>query len=241
MLDTTHPIETPEGVSLELKPAGPTPRAAAWVIDLLIRATGVGVIYFVLILFLGNLGGGLALILFFLTEWFYSVFFEVKAGGQTPGKKIMKLTVVNQDGTPIGWGASILRNLLRTVDALPLVALDQNGPGIYPVYGLGLLVCLLNKRFQRLGDMAAGTLVIYAEETYARGVNFPNADPSPPPQTLTLQEQKALITFGERSERLNQARTAELADVLTPLTGKKGWEGAQKLFDIAAWFMGGRK
>jgi len=241
MLDTIHAIETPEGVSIELKPAGPSPRAVAWVIDLAIRLTLLLFIGLILNLLLDKTGYGLWLILFFLTEWFYSVLFEVLWQGQTPGKKIMGLTVMNKDGTPVSWGPSLLRNLLRVADSMPLFPLGNEAPPILPLYGLGFLVCILNKRFQRLGDMAAGTLVVYTGEAAHKNVVHPKAEPTPPPQSLSLQEQKALITFGERSDRLSEARTIELAEVLTPLTGKKGWDGAQKLFNFAAWFMGYRK
>ncbi|HEY0721169.1 MAG TPA: RDD family protein, partial [Gammaproteobacteria bacterium] len=73
-LDTVHTVETPEGVELGLRVAGPLPRALAWVIDALIRYTALFIVSLALIPF-GQLGGGLILILLFLTEWFYPVLF----------------------------------------------------------------------------------------------------------------------------------------------------------------------
>ena len=89
MLDSVRDVETPEGVHLRLRPAGPVPRAYAWVLDFLIRAAA----YIFLAIFLpglGDFGGGLLLIAIFLLEWFYPVLFEVYRDGQTPGKRAVR-------------------------------------------------------------------------------------------------------------------------------------------------------
>src|SRR5512143_1036292 len=149
-LDTIHTFETPEGIELGLRVAGPLPRALAWVIDALIRYGGLFIVSIALSI-LGEFGFGLFLILLFLVEWFYPVLFEVSRGA-TPGKKMMGLAVVHDNGTPIGWPASMIRNLLRVIDFFPLM------------YGTGLLSMLINRQFKRLGDLAAGTLVVYREQ-----------------------------------------------------------------------------
>ena len=95
MLDTTHPVETPEGVVIELLLAGPLPRAAAWLIDAAIRIFSLTLLGLLLLLFFGNIGAGVWLILYFLTDWLYPVFFEVYYKGQTPGKRAMSLAVVH--------------------------------------------------------------------------------------------------------------------------------------------------
>jgi uncharacterized RDD family membrane protein YckC len=141
-------FETPEGIDLGLRVAGPISRALAWIIDAFIRYSVLFALSTVLASLL-SFGMGLFLILLFLLEWFYPVVFEVVRGA-TPGKKAMGLLVVHDNGTPVGWSASMIRNLLRSVDFLPFF------------YCAGLISILLNSRFKRLGDLAAGTLVVYA-------------------------------------------------------------------------------
>src|SRR5215813_9152409 len=118
MLDTYRPVETPEGVEIGLRVAGPVPRLYAAALDFAIRF----IVYIFLSAVLGGLGKagvGFLLIAMFLIEWFYPVVFEVKGGGATPGKRLMKLLVLQRDGTPVGWTASVIRNLVRFADLLP--------------------------------------------------------------------------------------------------------------------------
>ena len=92
MLDTTREIEVPEGVDLSLAVAGLVSRSLAFIIDLLVRWTGLLIISSI-VSYLGNFGGGLFLIFVFLVEWFYPVLFEVFNQGQTIGKKAMGIMV----------------------------------------------------------------------------------------------------------------------------------------------------
>jgi len=174
----------------------------------------------------GQLGLGIFLVVFFLAEWFYPVFFEVLADGQTPGKKSMGLRVVNHDGTPIGWSASVIRNLLRVADFLPFF------------YVAGLVSMLCSRSFQRLGDLAAGTLVINLREASPasrtparRGPEVAGARLARLP--LSSIEQRSILGFSERSAELSAQRVEELADLLEPLTGCRGAEGSEALFRIA--------
>ncbi|MCF5284466.1 RDD family protein, partial [Pseudomonas syringae] len=128
-LDTRIEIETPEGIDMLLRPAGLVSRALAFGIDFAIRAALVGLL-FVLLQLLDKLGMGLAALVFFLVNWWYMVLFEVLNQGRTPGKRLLGLRVVHDDGTPIDWSSSLIRNLLRFVDMLPLG------------YGLGAITCL---------------------------------------------------------------------------------------------------
>ena len=96
------------------------------------------------------LAGPALILLVFAGEWFDPVLFEVLADGQTVGKRAVGIRVVHEDGTRIGWSASLLRNLLLAADWIP-------GTG-----ALGLASMLASARFRRLGDRAAGTLVIHA-------------------------------------------------------------------------------
>ncbi len=148
MLDTRQALATPEGVDLTLVPAGAIARVSAFALDLMIRGTLLGLVAAVLAM-LGAFGMGLFLLLAFLVEWFYPVLFEVGSGA-TPGKRSFGLLVVESDGRPVGLAASVIRNLLRTADFLPFL------------FGFGILFMLFHPRFQRLGDLAAGTLVVWA-------------------------------------------------------------------------------
>jgi len=226
MLDTYREIETPEGVELHLRAAGPVARALAYSIDLLLR----GVVIFVLSIVLsvtGRFGMGVFMIVIFLMEWFYPVLFEVYRNGETPGKRMFGLRVVNDNGTPVGWGPSLVRNLLRAVDFMPAF------------YAFGLVSMLLNRDFKRLGDLAAGTIVVYQDRA-ALKVNIPDVPAMAPPLGLNLAEQRAVITFAERSQRLTDVRAEELADLLTPLTGVEGRAGIQRLYQMANWLVGKR-
>jgi uncharacterized RDD family membrane protein YckC len=199
-LDTRYQIETPEGIDLPLRPAGLMVRALAFSIDLGLRGLILGLLFIVLA-FLGKLGAGLGSILLFVVSWWYMVLFEVLNQGRSPGKQWMGLRVVQDDGTPIGWSASLLRNLLRFVDMLPFG------------YFLGAISCLQHPNFKRLGDLAAGTLVIYREHPLTRP-QLPAAEPRRPAIALTLAEQRAILGFAERQGKLSEARVTELAAIL---------------------------
>jgi uncharacterized RDD family membrane protein YckC len=225
-LDTVRTIETPEGVELTLRVAGPVSRSLAWAIDVMIRSAA----YFVIgiaVAFLGDLGMGIFMIVLFLGEWFYPVFFEVLRQGQTPGKAAMGLMVVHDDGTPVGWTPSITRNLLRFADFLPLA------------YLLGLTSMVISRDFKRLGDLVAGTVVVYRDPPMAP-VQLAQALPIPVPVGLDQAEQRAVIDFAERARGWSQDRVEELAEVVEPLVGRPAAFGATKLIGMAHWLLGRR-
>ena len=146
-LDTLHTAETPEGIALSLRPAGVMARCLAWLLDFLVRA-----VLFVIIAIAGRAFGGLGtallLIAFFALEWLYPVVFELSRSGATPGKRAMGLRVVMDSGLPVTPAASFIRNLLRTADFLPAM------------YAAAVATMLLRDDSKRLGDLAAGTLVV---------------------------------------------------------------------------------
>lgn len=207
LLDTRQSLETPEGALLPLTPAGFGVRILAQLLDILIRF-GITAVIFIVLSLLGGMGVGIALILTFLLEWFYPVFFEVTRQGRTPGKKWMGIRVVNDDGTPITFGPSLLRNLLRVVDFLPML------------YLTGIIASLCNRQFKRLGDLAAGSMVIY-EAPPAREPNFEVRGQLPVPADFSTDEQRALLAFAERSKYLSTERQSELATILQPLLASK--------------------
>jgi hypothetical protein len=129
------------------------------------------------------------------------VLFEVLNQGCSPGKSFMGLRVIHDDGTPIDWPASLLRNLLRFVDMLPFG------------YSVGAFTCLQHPLFKRLGDLAAGTLVIYRDPIPKRR-DLPDAEPVAAPVLMTVDEQRAILAFSERQTNLSPARTQELAAIL---------------------------
>src|SRR5262245_3186106 len=118
-LDTVVSAETPEGIVIELRPAGITARFYAYLVDMLVRMVALSVIAG----FTGPMGGvGLALVFIcaFALEWLYPVFFELSSWAATPGKRMLGLKTVMDNGLPITPAASLARNLLRVADFLPM-------------------------------------------------------------------------------------------------------------------------
>lgn len=204
MLDTKSHIETPEGVRLPISIASICPRAYAYGIDLFIRLIFLAAVSSVLGA-LGKLGGGLMLLIMFGLEWFYPVVFDVFNQGATPGKRIMQLQVVHDDGSPVSFSSSLLRSLLMVVDFLPVF------------YCLGTLVSICHPLGKRLGDIAAGTLVVYQGKASQQAHLDATLGKRPPFSSLNLAERRALVSFAERSPCLSPARQAELASLLAPL------------------------
>jgi uncharacterized RDD family membrane protein YckC len=217
-------VETPEGIDLPLRPAGLMVRSLAFGIDLGIRGAILGVLFLALA-FLGQLGIGLGSLLLFAVSWWYMVLFEVLHQGRSPGKQWMGLRVIHDDGTPIGWSASLLRNLLRFVDLLPFG------------YFLGAISCLQHPTFKRLGDIAAGTLVVYSERALLRP-QLPDAQPRSSPVPLNLGEQRALLAFAERQAELSPARVNELAALLAQPLHISAPKAVSELNGIARGLLG---
>ena len=156
-LDTTIDVETPEHIRFRYRAAGPARRALAYLLDLLVRAV-IGTVLALVAQTLGlltNLGasGGLLLLVLFALEWGYYVVFESLWSGRTVGKRALNLRVVREGGHPVTFVDSLLRNLLRAADFLPVM------------YVLGALVMIGDSRFRRLGDRVAGTQVVVEEPT----------------------------------------------------------------------------
>ena len=233
-IDNRVAVTLPEGIDIQAEVAGPVVRGLALALDFMLRGVIIGVIAIVLILALGaDIAGGFLLISWFVLEWFYPVIFEVLRHGQTPGKKAFGLVVVNDDLTPIRFEASVIRNLLRAADFLPAG------------FMFGLTAMALSKDFKRLGDLAAGTLVVYQHNgVKARGRN--HAAPAklavgpayPLPQYLSQAEQTALVSYLTRAPGFSHARLDELADILTPLHQKHGEDARLRLLGYARTLLG---
>lgn len=229
-LDTLYTAETPEGIALQLRPAGVVARCLAYLIDFGIRL----VLFLIIALTAGAMGGmGVALLLisYFALEWFYPVVFELAQGGATPGKRVMGLQVVMDSGLPLTPGASIIRNLLRAADFMPAF------------YAAGTAAMLLRPDFKRLGDLAAGTLVVYCENVRLHG-ELPPAPPLAPLRPLAQREQVAILSWAARATRLTPERLEELAKMAEPvLAGKPGAAAGatQRLLGLAQWVLGHRE
>ena len=207
---------------------GPIPRSFAFLIDKVIQAIAISVLSIAAIpLGLDGIGGGFLLIFLFAIEWLYPVLFEVLMRGQTPGKKVLGIVVVNDDLSPVTMGTSLVRNLLRTVDFLPLLYLG------------GVITMLSNRRFQRLGDLAAGTLVISSTRA-AQAASIVDVQPLAPAIQLSRCEQTTLVEFLQRSSQISQPRQQELASILEGITHDKGEDGADRLRRYGAWYLGMR-
>ncbi|MDX2504571.1 MAG: RDD family protein [Gammaproteobacteria bacterium] len=235
MLDTIKIAETPEGVELKLTCAGFYVRSIAWMIDAFIQ----GMIILLLVILLprlGDFGMGLFFIVLFFLHWLYPVFFEMAMQGQTPGKRVMKVQVLLIDGTMVNWGASLLRNLLRTVDFLPAF------------YALGVTVMLLSRDFRRLGDLAANTIVVYKrdlQEMKAQEINSEiQTEPYMPKVALNAKEQQTIVHYAERMQQFSPQRAEELASLARPLLNDlqhyKVSPASERLLGIANYIIGRR-
>ena len=226
MLDTTRRVATPEGIELTLRLAGPVPRALAWSVDLALRAAIVLVVL-TLASQLGRAGWGIVLLAALFVEWLLPAWFEAQMRGQTPGKRLFGIAVLNDDGTPLRWPGALTRNLLRAVDFLPLM------------YGFGLVSMLLNRDFKRLGDLAAGTVVVYQSAAVDSSRKIPQAPPVAPPVDLDLDEQRAVLELAERSAGLTRERVEELSALPKPLVGGlDGARAAARLIGMANYLAG---
>jgi uncharacterized RDD family membrane protein YckC len=152
-LDCLVRVITPENVEFEYALAGPFQRFPAYLFDLVVRVVAFsGLMFFLGIFslfvpFAGTISTVLMILLFFAMYWFYGVYFESTFNGRTLGKMLFKLRVISTDGRPINGMQAALRNLLRLADTFPT-----------PITGL---ICMtITGRFQRIGDLAAGTMVI---------------------------------------------------------------------------------
>jgi uncharacterized RDD family membrane protein YckC len=228
-LDTVVYAETPEGIMIELRPAGLVARFCAFLLDWMIR---IGILYAVAVMAaaMSGLGIALMLILFFALEWLYPVAFELSRWGATPGKRVMGMRVVMDSGLPITPAASFTRNLLRVADFLPML------------YGFALVSMLIRTDFKRLGDIAAATLVVY-EPLPSPKIAMRQIEPIAPAMTLPPQDQAAVIALAARASRLTPERLDELAALAAPVSGDAGRSGpqvTQRVLAVAQWLLGRR-
>jgi uncharacterized RDD family membrane protein YckC len=229
-LDTDVAIETPEHIVFHYRLAGPARRGVAYLLDLVFC---YGIVFLlgvlVYVAFMGNsagiehdsgakAGSGLILVALFAAQWVWFVAWEATRG-QSPGKRLTGLRVLAENGRPIGWRAAALRNLLRAADALPTG------------YLVGLASMFLSSRFQRLGDLVAGTIVVVpARAGAASPIELsPPAQPKelatlPDDVALDADEREAIELFLRRRHTLGRAREEELANMIAgPMAARLGF------------------
>ena len=168
----------------------------------------------------------LSVALFFVwmiaVAFLYPMLFEAFWNGQTPGKRICGLAVVMGDGTPVGWSAALVRNVMRIADMIPVG------------YAVGLASMLLDAQFRRLGDFAAGTIVIHRDDPAPKAAAPAEGAAMMPPVSLTPLEQRAVLDFAERRRTWSAERAAELAELAAPLVeGLSGAAAVERLTAIA--------
>ena len=230
-LDTVVTAETPEGILLELRPAGLSPRFFAFLIDWLIRLAAVYIVAMVVgIVGMSGLAAAGLTIFWFLLEWFYPVAFELSRSGSTPGKRVFGLRVVMDNGLPITPGASLTRNLLRFADFLPFL------------FGFAIVSMLLRKDCKRLGDIAAATLVVH-DTRLAPKIELAHVEPLAPVRALSPEDQAAVISLAARAPTLTGERLDELAALAAPVSGDEGHAGPEvtkRVLGVAMYLLGRR-
>jgi uncharacterized RDD family membrane protein YckC len=221
-LDNTTEVETPERIRFRYRAAGPVRRCFAWLLDMVIRFGVLFAVSFIVMIAsaiklddLTDASKGVVLVVLFALEWGYYVAFETMWSGSSPGKRAFGLRVVKEGGYPITFYDSVLRNLLRAADWLP------------QGYVLGLTVMAGDRRFRRLGDRVAGTMVV-VEDPVRVGeslrLNPPAAPgelealPARPP--LSADELEALELFLRRGD-LSPPRRLELAEMTAGIFARR--------------------
>ena len=224
--DERMAVRTPEHVQLNFLLAGAGNRFLALAADLLLQGLVMVGLFATLAFAEWATGGALrrtlgellrgkqaglwifagVILFFFLVQWGYFTLFETLWSGQTPGKRLVKIRVLREDGRPIGFPEAAIRNLIRT-------ALDSQP---FNSYAVGFITGILNARFKRLGDFAAGTVVIRERRRSGpRPAPRPRAAASTaaPPRIrpLTREEAATLQAYLRRRDELDPATRDQMA------------------------------
>ncbi len=182
-------ISTPEGIGFSLLLAGPFVRFLAWIIDAACIAAATTCVITVLRIFtIISLDFGTALVTMagFLVSVGYAMALEWFWNGRTLGKRLLRLRVMDSNGLHLKFNQVVIRNLLRVVDGLPLL------------YMAGGAACLASSRYQRLGDLAAGTIVVRSPE-----IALPNLE------KLAGEKYNSLREYPHLTSRLRQKVSRE--------------------------------
>jgi uncharacterized RDD family membrane protein YckC len=199
----TYVVRTPENVTFEFELAGVASRALAWLVDVLVMfvvIVGLSQIFSSFMQVAGGFAGALLFFAIFLVQWWYSSLFEWLWNGQTLGKRIVGIRTLSDRGVRVGLVQAVIRNFVRVVDLLP---------GLYLVGGVA---SLLDARGRRLGDLAAGTIVVRERKAPVPSIVVPPSeryntfvdDPSIAlaVRRITAPERDAMVSLSLRREQL---------------------------------------
>ncbi len=207
-IDSILRVVTPENIEFEYRLAGPFRRLPAYVLDLALMTFIMVVLVIIFSLTVGQISMGLASALItvsiFLLNWFYGGLFEIFMNGQTPGKRLLGLRVLTETGEPIDAMQAILRNMIRLADiTIPFV---------------GLSLMMASRKYQRLGDMVCGTIVVVEERHWLMGLArledpraIQLAGYLPPNFVVNRSLAKAIATYVERRRFFTVPRRKEVA------------------------------
>jgi uncharacterized RDD family membrane protein YckC len=220
-LDDVATVETPEQLELGLPLAGVGSRSMAFIIDFLIQLIPIAIAMVMVVAAfsiqvfkagegakeisqgrLPVLASAIFSAILFATNFLYFTFWDLVSRGQSPGKRALKLRVVRDGGLPVDARSSLIRNLIRTVDMLP---------GFYLV---GLVSIFLSDEHKRIGDLAAGTLVIRDQPASAGDVSAllpaPRSSAASAP-ALSARDRALVHDFLERQAGLSLAASESLS------------------------------
>ena len=234
-LDTTIAVVTPENTAFDYQLAGPFRRIPAYLIDVMVRWAVILLIWVAALLTgilidLSTLGPFLlagAFITYFLISWFYGTAMEAYFNGRTVGKWACGIRAIDIEGRPMNGRSAFLRNLLRIADLAPVASIASFNEAMPPVYLIptgmfGLLSMLFTQRMQRLGDLAAGTMVVIDEKSWRlpiAKVDDPRvpalASYIPGDYRISRSMSRTLAIYAERRHFLTPARRREVARHLT--------------------------
>ncbi len=215
-------IKTPENVEFEFELAGIPARALAWGIDLLVMATLIvtaSLVLSLLAVVAGGFAAALLIIAMFLVQWWYSALCEWWLGGQTIGKRVVGLRTISDRGVRITFLQAVIRNLVRNVDILPVT------------YLVGGITASLDRHGRRLGDIAAGTIVVRERnvpkpttvvppsERYNSFVNDPEIAIAA--RRITPPERDAMIALG-LSREISRSASGTTSSGGSPRTSSSG-------------------
>lgn len=246
-IDSTYDVVTPENIAFEYQMAGPLRRMPAFMIDVAIRVAvfvfacvvlmALGAFTFNTAVIM-NMAGVLRL-LWFVLAWFYGGLFETFWNGQTPGKWLTGIRVLSVQGRPINGLQAVMRNILRFVDSMPLIPYAAFAMAFHwdpmdptsglpaslllfwitplPMFLVGLTVPAFNRRWQRLGDLVCGTMVIVEQRSWQYGVvrlqdeRVGQLAAELPHIEVSRSLAKTLAMYVERRKYFSPARRQEIA------------------------------
>jgi uncharacterized RDD family membrane protein YckC len=191
-----HEVVSTERVPFRYRVAGMGSRFLAWLFDCCVwgaLALMGAVLASVLDQGREGLGTAAMLLWIFLLRWGYFLVLEWLWQGQTPGKRMLGIRVIRLDGTAVSFAQSTVRNIVRVIDALPMF------------YGLGFVIAAANRAHRRLGDLAAGTIVVHVERS--------GAPLRPVPQALAEMDRERLALLRQRLGQLDRAQKQTLVDL----------------------------